>query len=213
MAIDVEKIRQLRELTGAGMTDCKNAIEKGGGDLAKALDYLKEIGYEKADKLVGREAKVGRVGAYVHNTPSAKGRIGVLVELTCETDFVAKTEEFEELLHDICLQVAGGKPSVIRREDLPREQVEAERRKYEAGTEGKPPHIAEKIVQGKLEKNFYSRLCLLDQPFVNEQKFKGTVLDLIRQKSSKFGENITVRRFARFEVNTSTTVCDTVKEV
>jgi len=212
MAIDSDKLRELRELTGAGMMDCKKALEQSGGNRERAIEVLKKLGYERADKLVGKEAKAGRIEAYIHSTDSAKGRIGAMVELTCQTDFVAKHPEFEELVKDVCLQVVGLKPSVISREDLPKELVESERKKYEAEIKGKPPEILAKIVEGKLEKNLYVQECLLDQGFVNEQKFKGKVVDLLKQKSAKFGENIAVRRFARFEVNSSTQVCDTVKK-
>lgn len=211
MAVDSEKLKELRELTGAGMMDCKKALEQAGGNRDKAVQILQKLGYEKADKLVGKEAKAGRIEAYIHSTENAKGRIGCLVELTCQTDFVAKHPEFEELLRDICLQVAGMKPTAISREDLPKERVEAERRRFAAEVTGKPPEIVARIVEGKLEKNLYAQECLLDQPFVNEAKFKGKVIDLLKQKSGKFGENIAVRRFARFEVNSSTLVCDTVK--
>lgn len=209
MSIDAEKLKELRELTGAGMMDCKKALEEARGDRDKAAEILQRLGFQKADKLVGREAKAGRIDCYIHSTDSARGRIGAMVELTCQTDFVARHPEFEELLRDLCIQVVGAKPRVVAREDLPADLVEEEKKKYAAEIRNKPPEIVEKIVQGKLEKNLFAQACLLDQLFLNEQKYQGKVGDMIKAKSGKFGENIAVRRFVRFEVNSSTQICDT----
>lgn len=212
MASNIEQVKELRELTGAGVAHCKRALNKAKGDRNKALEYLKEQGIEAADKLVGKEAKVGRIECYVHVTASAKGRVGAMVELTCQTDFVLKNEEFDELINDICLQVVGAKPSVVSREDIPKDRVEEERKKIAETIKNKPREIVDRSVEGRLEKTLYSRECLLDQDFINDQKYKGKVRDMLREKSGKFGENIAVRRFARFEVNASARVCDRRKD-
>lgn len=203
MSIDAESVKRLREITQAGVMDCKQALKEAEGNMDKAIEILKQRGYAKAEKLLGKETKVGRIGTYVH-----QGRIAAMVDISCETDFVAINKEFEELLHDLCIQVVGASPQYISSDDVSKETVEEERKKYLTDVQGKPPEVASKILEGKLEKNLYSVKCLLHQPFVNEMKYKGTVADLIKEKISKFGENIVVRRFARFELGKQADICD-----
>ncbi len=208
MALDPLKLKELRETTGAGISDCKEALEGAGGDIEKARDILKKKGLDKAGKLAGKEAKAGRTHAYVHSTDSQKGRFGALVELTCQTDFVVKNPEFDELIQDIAMHIAAMNPKYISKDDVPAADVEAEKARYAEDVKGKPEQIALKIIQGKLDKTFFAKMCLLSQPFVNETKFKGTVEELIKGKSGKFGENIEIRRFARFEVGKETSFSD-----
>jgi elongation factor Ts len=208
MPIDTNKLKQLREATGAGMTECKDALENASGDLDKARDILRKKNLDRAGKLVDKEAKFGRVFSYIHSTDSQKGKIGVLLELTCQTDFVAKNPEFEELLHDLALQITSMNPRWVSKEDVPASDVEAEKARFADDVKGKPPQIVEKIVLGKLDKNFFQRHCLLSMPFVNESKFKGVVEEMIKGKSGKFGEKIEVRRFVRFEVGRETSFAD-----
>lgn len=196
MAVDAGKIKELREMTGASILDCKLALEEGDGIIVKAEEILRKKGIAKADKKVGRATMQGRIGSYIHAT----GRIGAIVELNCESDFVAQNSEFQELLHDICLQIVGASPESISRDDLPNDIIEKSKALYESEVKGKSPEIAAKILEGKLEKNLYSQKCLLHQNFINEAKFKGTISELIKSKIGKMGENITVRRFVRFEV-------------
>ncbi|OHB77526.1 MAG: hypothetical protein A2Z34_06145 [Planctomycetes bacterium RBG_16_59_8] len=176
--------------------DCKVALETANGELAKAKGILREKGMAKADRKAGKATGQGRIGSYIHSN----GMIGAMVELHCETDFVAKNAEFLDLLHDLCLQVAGANPEVVSKEELPAELVEKEKAKYAEEVKGKPPHVAEKILEGKLDKNLFAHKCLLHQSFLNEAKFQGTVADMIKTKIAKIGENITVRRFARFDI-------------
>lgn len=194
--VDAAAVKQLREMTGAGVMDCKSAIEEAKGDIEKAKEVLRNKGMAKADKKSSRSTGEGRIGSYIHSN----GKIGAMVELRCETDFAAKNAEFLDLLHDICLQVAGANPEFLSKEDLPADYVEKEKAKYVEEIKGKPPQVAEKILEGKLEKNLYGPKCLLHQPFINEAKFKGTVAEMIKGKIAKTGENITVRRFVRFDV-------------
>lgn len=208
MALDPHKMKELRELTGAGISDCKEALEAAGGDIEKARELLRKKGMDRAGKLAGKEAKVGRVYSYVHSTESQKGKFGSLVEMTCQTDFVLKSPEFDELIHDIALHISSANPKYVSKDEVPAAEVEAEKARYADDVKGKPEQIAQKIIQGKLDKTFFAKFCLMSQPFVNEAKFKGTVDDLIKGKSGKFGENIEVRRFARFEVGKETSFAD-----
>lgn len=196
MTVDLEGIKKVRELTAASIVDCKSAIEEAKNDIEKAMEILRKKGLAKAEKKMERPTCEGCIGSYVHSN----GKVGAIVELTCETDFVARNSEFLDLLHDICLQVVGAQPIVLSKEDLSKEIIEKERTFYAEDIKGKPPEIAEKIIEGKLEKFLYSQKCLLHQNFINEAKFKGTVSDMIKSKIAKLGENITVRRFVRFEV-------------
>ncbi len=193
--INMELVKELRKITGAGVMDCKKALEKTGGDLDKAIEELRKMGLAKAEKKMSREAKEGIIDAYIH--PGSK--LGVIVEVNCETDFVANTKEFRELVHNIALQIAATAPIAVKREDVPQEVIEKEKEIYRAQFEGsgKPPHVIEKIVEGKLEK-FFQEAVLLEQPFIKDPQ--KTVGDLIKEYIAKLGENIIVRRFARFRL-------------
>ncbi|MCX7759925.1 MAG: translation elongation factor Ts [Hydrogenothermaceae bacterium] len=195
MAVDAKLVKTLREMTGAGMLECKAALEEANGDLEQAVEILRKKGVAKAAKKAGRETKEGLIHSYIH----AGGRIGVLLELNCETDFVARNELFKELANEIALQIAAMKPQYVKREDIPREVVEKEGEiaREAAIAEGKPAHIAEKIAEGKLEK-FYKEVCLYEQPFIKDDK--KTVEELIKEYIAKIGENIQVRRFCRYEL-------------
>ena len=194
MAFTSKDVQELRARTGVGMMDCKRALEATDGDIEKAIEYLREKGMASAAKKAGRIASQGIVDSYIH----MGGKIGVLLEVNCETDFVAKTEDFQELVRDIAMHIAAMRPEYVRREDIPAEVIEHEKRilASRAQEEGKPEHIIEKIVSGRLEK-FYSEVCLLEQPFVKDPD--KTVGQLVQEAIAKLGENIQVRRFARFE--------------
>ncbi|MER3401201.1 MAG: translation elongation factor Ts [Thermoflexus sp.] len=193
--ITVDMVKRLREMTGAGVLDCRKALEETGGDFEKAIDYLREKGLARAARKLERTAREGLVVAYVH----PGNRVGVLLELNCETDFVARTSEFQQLAHDLLLQIAAANPRYIRREDIPAEVLERERQIYlkEALHEGKPPSIAEKIAENRLAR-FIQEVCLLEQPFIKDES--RTVGQLIMEVIAKVGENIVVRRFARYEL-------------
>ena len=195
MQITADQVKQLREMTGAGMMECKKALAETGGDVEKAVDALRKSGAAKAEKRSGRMANEGRVDSYIH----PGNRVGVLIEVNCETDFVARTPEFEELVRNLAMQAAAAGAEYIRREDVPAERIERERAIYAAQLEGqgKPEAIVGKIVDGKLDK-FYSEICLLDQVYIRDDK--KTVGDLLREAASKTGENLVVRRFARFRL-------------
>ncbi len=195
MEISAPSVKELREKTGAGIMDCKRALLESGGDLEKAVDYLRQKGLALAARKEGRVAAEGLVGAYIHGG----GKIGVLVELNCETDFVARTPDFQNLLKDVAMQVAAATPRYVRREDVPLEEAEREREIYrlQAQDMGKPQKIVDKIVDGKME-HFYSEICLLEQEFIKDPDRQ--VEDLIREVVTKVGENIQVRRFARYHV-------------
>jgi len=193
--ITAAAVKELREKTGAGMMDCKKALAETGGDMEKAIDWLRQKGLSAAAKKAGRAATEGLVSCYIHGN----GRIGVLVEVNCETDFVARNEAFQELVRDIAMHIAAAAPMVVRREELPAEVLERELDVYrgQLREQGKPEKIWDKILEGKKEK-FYSEVCLLEQPFVKDPDKK--VQDLVNEAVAKIGENITVRRFARFVV-------------
>lgn len=193
--ITTQMIKELREKTGAGIVDCKKALQEAGGDIEKAVEILRKKGAAKAAKKAERATAEGAVFSYIH----AGGKVGVLVELNCETDFVARNETFKELGHEIAMQIAAMAPEFVSREDVPAELVEKEKEilKQQALAEGKPEHIVEKIVEGRLNK-FYSEKCLLEQPWIKDDS--KTIKDLITDYITKLGENIKVRRFARFEV-------------
>lgn len=194
MEITASMVKELRERTGAGMMDCKRALVETEGDFDKAVIFLREKGLAAASKRAGRETAEGVVDSYIH----MGGRIGVLIEVNCETDFVAKTDQFRTLARDLAMQVAASKPLYVSRDEFPDDVIEGERQIYrsQALNEGKPEKIADKIVEGRLEK-FYQEVCLLDQPFIREPE--KSVEELIRETIGLLGENITVRRFARFE--------------
>ncbi|PDO10623.1 MAG: elongation factor Ts [Candidatus Reconcilbacillus cellulovorans] len=188
-------VKELRELTGAGMLDCKKALEEAGGDLNRAKDILREKGLAAAAKKAGRATTEGLIESYIHGG----GRIGVLVEVNCETDFVAKTDAFREFVRDVAMQIAASNPRYLRREDVPPEDLEREREilRAQALNEGKPAHIVDKIVEGRLNK-FYEEYCLLEQPFIKNPDI--TVAQLLNEKISVIGENIQIRRFVRYEL-------------
>lgn len=187
-------VKDLREKTGAGMMECKKALVESGGDLEKAIDKLRQKGLATAAKKAGRTASEGIVGSYVH-----MNRIGVMAEINCETDFVARTDDFKELVKDVAMHIAATNPLYLSREDIPEDAIEREKDIYRAQVENKPPQVIEKIVDGKLEK-FYSETCLLDQPFVKDPEQKKRVQDIITEAVAKLGENIIIRRFVRYQL-------------
>ena len=193
--ISSDTVKELREKTGAGIMDCKRALADSGGDLEKAIDLLRQKGLSAAAKKASREAKEGLVSSYIHGG----GKIGVLVEVNCETDFVARNSEFQELVKDIAMQIAAANPSYVRREDVPADVLERERSIYkiQAKESGKPEHVLDKIVEGKVEK-FYLETCLLEQPFIKDPSV--TINDMVQQKIAKIGENIIVKRFTRYQL-------------
>ncbi|MDR3355194.1 MAG: translation elongation factor Ts [Synergistaceae bacterium] len=192
--VDMESVKELRARTGAGMMDCKNALAECS-DIEKAVDFLREKGLAKAAKKAGRSASQGLVFSYIHTN----GKIGVLLELNCETDFVAKTDEFKTLGHELCMQIAAANPQYIKAEDVPPEDLEREKEIYrkQAQEEGKPANILEKIAEGRLAA-FYQDNCLLEQGYIRDPKVK--IKDLIVADIAKMGENIVVRRMARFAI-------------
>lgn len=194
MNITAGDIKELREQTGAGMMDCKKALTEAGGDFGKALDILRQRGLAMAAKKASREASEGLIGSYIH-----MGKIGVLVEINCETDFVAKTDEYKELVKDVAMHIAATNPTCVRREDLSSEVIEKEKMIYASQVENKPPQVVEKIVTGKLEK-FYTDTCLMDQIFVKDPEGKKKIKDLVTDKVAKLGENIVIKRFVRFQL-------------
>jgi len=192
-AIDPKTVKQLREKTNAGMMDCKRALEEAGGDMAKAETILRTKGIVSAGKKASRVTKEGIVASYIH----LQGKVGVLVEVNCETDFVAKNENFRGFVKDITLHIAAAHPLYVGREDVPATLVEAEREIYKAQVTGKPANVVEKIVDGKLDK-FYSTVCLLEQGFIKNPDV--TIKDLLSAKIAELGENIVIRRFTRYLV-------------
>ena len=195
MSITASSIKELREQTGAGMMDCKKALTEAAGDSEKALDLLRQRGLAMASKKASREASEGLVTSYIH----MGGKLGVLVEINCETDFVAKTDDFQELTKDIAMHIAAANPTCVRRDEISSAVIEKEKEIYAAQVENKPPQVVEKIVEGKLEK-FYSEICLEDQVFVKDPDGKKKIKDLIVEKIAKIGENIVIKRFVRFQL-------------
>ena len=195
MTVTAEQVRRLREQTGAGMMECKKALVESAGDLDRAVDALRKAGAAKAEKRGDRVASEGLVDAYIH----PGNRVGVLIEVNCETDFVARTPEFADLVRNLAMQVAAAGADYVRREEVPAERVAREREIFAAQLEGqgKPAAILDKIVTGKLDK-FYAEVCLLEQPYVRDDK--RTVGELVTAAASKTGENIVVRRFLRFQL-------------
>ncbi|HJR02512.1 MAG TPA: translation elongation factor Ts [Methylomirabilota bacterium] len=200
MASSAEQVKNLRERTGAGVMDCKAALEASQGDLQGAVEYLRKKGLADAAKKSHREARDGVVTSYIH--PGSK--IGVLVEVNCETDFVARTEDFQQLVKDVAMQVAAANPSYVAREEVPGAVVEKEREIYrqQMADQKKPPQVIDKIIEGKLEK-FYAESCLMEQPFIRDASGKTRLKDMVDQATSKMGERIVVKRFARFQVGES----------
>lgn len=190
--ISASQVKELREKTGAGIMDAKKALMETSGDINKAIELLRQKGIASADKKMGRIAAEGLIGSYIHN-----GKIGVLLEVNCETDFVARNEEFQQLVKDICLHIASSSPEFVSRDEIPASVIEEERR-IESGKEdlkGKPENIIEKIVTGRVDK-LMAEKCLLEQPFVKDPNIK--IEDLIKEKIAKIGEKITIRRFTKY---------------
>ncbi|MBW4828713.1 MAG: translation elongation factor Ts [Clostridiaceae bacterium] len=194
MAISAALVKELRERTGVGMMDCKKALQETEGNIEEAIELLREKGLSKAAKKASRVAAEGLVDSYIHG-----GRIGVLIEVNTETDFVAKNENFQEFVHDMAMQVAAANPKYVSKEDVPEEEVQKEKEIliHQVINEGKPEHVAEKIVEGRLGK-FFEQICLLEQPFIKDPSVK--VKDLLNEQITTIGENIKIRRFERFEV-------------
>ena len=195
--IKAADVKELRDRTGAGIMDCKAALEASQGDLQGAVEYLRKKGLADAAKKSHRDARDGVVVSYIH--PGSK--IGVLVEVNCETDFVARTEDFQQLVKDIAMQVAAANPSYVAREEVPGAVVEKEREIYreQMADQKKPAQVLDKIIEGKLEK-FYTETCLLEQPFIKDSSGKTKMKDLVDQATAKLGERVLVKRFARFQV-------------
>ena len=195
MAVSASAVKELRERTGAGMLDCKKALDETGGDVEKAIALLREKGLAAAANKAGRIATEGVVESYIH----AGGRIGVLVEVNCETDFVAKTDQFREFARDIAMQIAAANPKFVRREEVPADEIEKEKEilKNQALNEGKPEKIVEKMVEGRISK-YYEEYCLMEQSFIKDPD--KTISALLNEKISKIGENISIRRFVRYEL-------------
>jgi len=194
MNITAGDIKELREQTGVGMMDCKKALTEAAGNLEKALDILRQKGLAMAAKKASREASEGLIGSYIH-----MGKIGVLVEVNCETDFVAKTDDYKDLVKDISMHIAASNPSYVNREDVPADVIEKEKAIYASQIENKPPQVVEKIIEGKLEK-FYADTCLMDQIFVKDPDGRKTIKDVIVEKVAKLGENILIKRFVRYQL-------------
>jgi elongation factor Ts len=195
LKITTAMVKELREETGAGVLDCRNALQETDGDFDKAVEYLRQKGLAAAAKRASRATNEGTIGSYIH----AGSRVAALVEVNCETDFVARTDDFLALAHDLAMQVVAAKPKYLHPEDIPAEVIEAEKGDYRAQTEnsGKPEHVIDKIVEGKLQK-YYQEVCLAQQPFIKDEGL--TVQDVVTQVAAKLGENIVVRRFVRFEL-------------
>ena len=195
MAASAAAVKQLRDKTGAGMMDCKAALEESGGDLDKAVDVLRKKGLAQAAKRAGRAAKDGIIGHYVH----LGGKVAVLVEVNCETDFVARTPEFQTLSKEIAMHIAAASPTYVKREDIPADVLEKEREIYRAqfAGSGKPANVIDKIVDGKLE-SYYAQVCLLDQPSVRDPNV--TIKQMVTAATAKTGENVTITRFVRFKL-------------
>jgi len=194
MSITAEMVKQLREKTGAGMMDCKKALTEAGGDFDKAIEILRKKGIAQAEKKASRQTSEGIIGSYIH-----MDKIGVLVEVNCETDFVARNEEFKAFVKDLAMHIAAAAPKYLDRESIPEEVIEKEKEIYKEQVKDKPSHVVDKIVKGKLEK-FYEANCLMDQVFIKDPEQKKTIRDLLTEMIAKIGENIKIRRFVRFQV-------------
>ncbi len=195
MAVTAAQVKELRDRTGAGMMDCKAALDESGGDVDKAIENLRKKGLAQAAKRAGRLAKDGMIGHYIH----MGGKVGVLVEVNCETDFVARTPEFQTLAKEIAMHIAAASPLVVRREELGAETLEKEREIYRAqfAASGKPANVIDKIVEGKLD-SYYSQVCLMDQPSVRDPNV--TIKQMVAAATAKTGENVTITRFVRFKL-------------
>ena len=193
MTIDASSVRELRDRTSAGFLDCKIALEEANGDFEKAGEILRKKGLAKAIKKGSRGTPEGKVGSYIHTN----GKIGVLIEVNCETDFVAKNEVFTDLLKDLCMQVAATDPTAVSRETVPQDIIDKERKAYSEEFKDKPDNVRDKIIDGKME-SFYKEVCLINQPFVKDND--QTIEDLLKSAITKLGENIKINRFARFAI-------------
>jgi elongation factor Ts len=193
MAIDASSVRELRDRTSAGVLDCKNALEEANGDFEKAGEILRKKGLAKAMKKGSRGTPEGKVGSYIHTN----GKVGVLIEINCETDFVAKNEVFEDLVKDICMHIAATDPMAVSREDVSQETIDKEKKAYTEEFKDKPDNVRDKIIEGKME-GFYKEVCLINQPFVKDND--QTIEDLLKNAITKLGENIKISRFARFAI-------------
>ncbi|HDH00758.1 MAG TPA: translation elongation factor Ts [Nitrospirae bacterium] len=198
MNISPGEVKELREQTGVGLMDCKRALTAAEGNIEKARDILRQKGLAMAEKKSGRQAADGLIGSYIH-----MGKLGVMVEVNCETDFVAKTDDFKEFVKDIAMHIAAADPSYVKREDIPSEVVGKEKEIYASQVTNKPPQVVEKIIAGKLEK-FYNDNCLMDQIFVKDPEQKTRIRDLIAEKIAKLGENIILKRCVRFQLGGKT---------
>ncbi len=195
MSISAKDVMELKNQTGVGMMNCKKALTEAEGDLGKALDLLRQKGMAIASKKASREASEGLVGSYLH----MGGKIGVLLEINCETDFVAKTDDFKELMKDVAMHIAASNPLYVTREEIASEVIEKEKEIYASQVKDKPANVIDKIIEGKLEK-FYSDSCLVDQVFVKDPDQKQKIKDIVVEKIAKLGENIVINRFARFQL-------------
>jgi elongation factor Ts len=197
MASSAEMVKELRDRTGAGMMDCKAALDASKGDMQGAIEHLRKKGLADAAKKAHREARDGVVASYIH----AGSKIGVLVEINCETDFVARTEDFQQLVKDVAMQVAAANPLYVAREHVPGSVVDKEREIYtqQMADQKKPAQVLDKIIEGKLDK-FFTETCLLEQPFIKDSSGKTRIKDLVDQATAKLGERVVVKRFARFQV-------------
>ena len=193
MTIDASSVRELRDRTSAGFLDCKKALEEANGDFEKAGEILRKKGLAKAIKKGSRGTPEGRVGSYIHTN----GKIGVLIEVNCETDFVAKNDVFADLIKDLCMQVAATDPTAVSRETVPQDIIDKERKAYSEEFKDKPDNVRDKIIDGKME-SFYKEVCLINQPFVKDNDL--TIEDLLKKAIAKLGENIRINRFARFAI-------------
>jgi len=193
MAIDASSVRELRDRTSAGFLDCKNALEEANGDFERAGEILRKKGLARAMKKGSRGTPEGRVGSYIHTN----GKVGVLIEINCETDFVAKNDVFEALVKDICMHIAATDPMAVSRETVPQEMIDREKKAYNEEFKDKPDNVRDKIIDGKME-SFYKEVCLINQPFVKDND--QTIEDLLKAAITKLGENIKISRFARFAI-------------
>lgn len=189
----IDAIKKLREKTNAGVVDCKKALAEANGDIEKAIEILRKKGVKLASERSSRATKEGRIESYIH----MNGRIGVLVEVNCETDFVARNEEFKKFVKNICMQIAATRPKFVKREDVPEEVLDKEKEIAGTPLKGKPDEVVEKIISGKLEK-FFEENCLMEQPFIKDSSIK--IKDLLNQFIAKIGENIVIRRFIRYQL-------------
>jgi len=191
--VSAQAVKDLREKTGAGLLDCQKALAEAGGNVEQAITILRKKGAATADKKSGRSTKEGLVSSYIH----IGGKVGVLLEVNCETDFVARNDDFKTFCNDLCLQIAAASPLYVTRDEVPEAAIAAEREIAVAQVQGKPPAAIQKIVEGKLEK-YYSTVCLVDQPFVKQPD--KSIKEILTEKIAKIGENITIRRFTRYQL-------------